>query len=191
MTFTGTLAVATADREEVRTLLVGMIGCNIAWGLVDAVMYLMSSLTERGHGLRTIQSVHAAATPGEAHRTIIDALPPVVSSVLRTEDFERIRLGLLGLRDLPARGRLAREDLAGASAVFLLVFLSTFPLVIPFLLFDRVQLALRVSNLIAIVMLFCLGYWLGQHGGYHPVRTGSSMVLLGLVLVGTAIALGG
>jgi hypothetical protein len=191
LTFTGTLAVATADREEVRTLLVGMIGCNIAWGLVDAVMYLMSSLTERGHGLRTIRSVHAAATPVEAHRTIIDALPPVVSSVLRTEDFERIRLGLLGLRDLPARGRLTREDLAGASAVFLLVFLSTFPLVIPFLLFDRVQLALRVSNLIAIVMLFCLGYWLGQHGGYHPVRTGSSMVLLGLVLVGIAIALGG
>jgi hypothetical protein len=40
-------------------------------------------------------------------------------------------------------------------------------------------------------MLFCLGYWLGQHGGYHPARTSSTFVLLGLVLVGIAIALGG
>jgi hypothetical protein len=191
LTFTGTLAVATADREEVRTLLIGMVGCNIAWGLVDAVMYLMSSLTERGHGLRTIRAVRAASTTGDAHRIVSDALPPVVSSLLRTQDFERIRIGLLGLRDLPAKGWLTREDLLGASAVFLLVFLSTFPIVIPFLVFDRVQLALRVSNLVAIVMLFCLGYWLGQHGDYHPVRTGLSMVLLGLVLVGTAIALGG
>jgi hypothetical protein len=191
LTFTGTLAAATADREDVRTLLIGMIGCNIAWGLVDAVMYLMSSLTERGHGLRTIRAIHAAATPAEAHRIVSDALPPVVSSVMQTDDLERLRQGLLGLQDLPAKGRLVREDVLGAIAVFLLVFLSTFPLVIPFLVFSQVQLALRVSNLIAIVMLFCLGYWLGQHGGYHPVRTGSSLVLLGLVLVGIAIAMGG
>ena len=71
------------------------------------------------------------------------------------------------------------------------MFLSTFPLVIPFIVFSQVQLALRVSNLIALVMLFFLGYWLGRHGGYRPWRTGSSMVLLGVVLVGIAIALGG
>ena len=40
-------------------------------------------------------------------------------------------------------------------------------------------------------MLFCLGYWLGQHGGHHPRRTGYSLVFLGLVLVAIAIALGG
>ena len=107
------------------------------------------------------------------------------------DDFEKLRPGVLRVRDLPATGKLTRGDALGAVAVFLLVFLSTFPIVIPFVVFDRVQLALRVSNLIAIVMLFCLGYWLGQHGGYRPLRTGSSMVLLGLALVGIAIALGG
>ena len=75
--------------------------------------------------------------------------------------------------------------------MFLLVFCSTFPVVIPFLVFSTAQVALRVSNLIALVMLFCLGYWLGQHGGYPPWQTGLSMVLLGVVLVGIAIALGG
>ena len=30
LTFTGTISAASAGREEVRTLLVGAIGCNIA-----------------------------------------------------------------------------------------------------------------------------------------------------------------
>lgn len=191
LTFTGTLGAATAGREEIRTLLIGMIGCNIAWGLVDAVMYLMSSLTERGHGLRTVHAVHEAATCEEAHRIIRDALPEVASSILTRDELEKLRRGLLAQPDLPAKAELTREDYVGAAAVFLLVALSTFPVVIPFLVISRVQLALRVSNLIAIVMLFFLGYWLGQHGGFHPWRTGFSVVGLGLVLVAIAIALGG
>ena len=70
LTFTGTFGVATAGREDVRELLIGMIGCNIAWGLVDAVMFLMSSMTERGHNLLTIRGVRRADTPdhGPPHR---------------------------------------------------------------------------------------------------------------------------
>ncbi len=43
LTFTGTLSVATADRNEVRSMLIGALGCNTAWGLVDAVMYLLAT----------------------------------------------------------------------------------------------------------------------------------------------------
>ncbi len=191
LTFTGTFGVATAGREDVRELLIGMIGCNIAWGLVDAVMFLMSSMTERGHNLLTIRAVHSADTPDQAHRIVRDALPPVVASLLSTEDCEKLRQGLLRMKGPPKRAALTREDWLGALAVFLLVFCSTFPVVIPFLVFSTAQIALRVSNLIALVMLFCLGYWLGQHGGYPPWHTGLSMVLLGVVLVAIAIALGG
>jgi VIT1/CCC1 family predicted Fe2+/Mn2+ transporter len=75
--------------------------------------------------------------------------------------------------------------------VFLLVFLSTFSIVIPFLVFGNAHVAMRASNLVAIVMLFAAGYMLGRHGGYHPWRTGLSMVVLGVVLVAITIALGG
>jgi VIT1/CCC1 family predicted Fe2+/Mn2+ transporter len=190
LTFTGTLGAATAGREEVRTLLVGAIGCNIAWGLVDAVMFLMSSLTERGRGLLTIHAVHSATSAHEAHGVIARALPPVLADILKTEDLESMRQGVLGMRDLPPR-RLGKEDWLGALAVFLLVVLSTFPVVIPFLVFQNVQLALRTSNLIAIVLMFVCGTWLGRHGGYSQWRTGISVVSLGVLLVGIAIALGG
>jgi hypothetical protein len=191
LTFTGTLSVATAGRDEVRALLIGMVGCNLAWGLVDAVMFLISALTERGHGLLTMRAVQAAPSPSAAHRIISGAVPPVISSLLTAADLERFRRSLQRRHDLPARATLDREDWLGALGVFLLVFLSTFPLVVPFLLFDRVHLALRVSNAIAIVMLFGIGYWLAQHSGHRPWRMASAMVCLGLVLVGIAIALGG
>jgi hypothetical protein len=190
LTFTGTLSAATAGREEVRTLLIGMIGCNIAWGLVDAMMFLMTAVTERGHGLLTLRAVHRAARPEDAHQVIRGAMPPVLSSILTPLQLEPLRQGLLRMSDLPARG-LTRDDWRGALAVFLLVFLSTFPLVIPFLVFQNVRLALRVSNLIALILLFVTGYWLAKHGGYAPGRTGFAMMLIGVVLVAITIALGG
>jgi VIT family len=191
LTFTSTLSAATSGYGEIRPLLFGAIGCNIAWGLVDAVMFLIGSLTERGRDLLTVRAVRAAASPQQAHRVITAALSPMVVPILTNDDFERVRQGFLGMRDLPPAPSLTREDWLGALAVFLLVFLSTFPVVIPFIVFRSAHLAIRASNLVAIVMLFLCGYVLAQHGGYHPWRTGFSMVLLGVALVAIAVGLGG
>ena len=51
VTIIGSLSIVSADRSEVRTVLVAALGCNLAWGLVDAVMYLRKPLTERSHEL--------------------------------------------------------------------------------------------------------------------------------------------
>jgi len=191
LTFTGTLSAATAGRDDIRTLLVGMIGCNIAWGLVDAVMFLMSALTERGHNLRTLEAVRRADRAEDAHQAIAGAMPPLLASLATRDDYERFRQGLLRIPEQPLTAAITRDDLMGALAVFLLVFSSTFPVVIPFIVFGDVHFALRASNAVAIVMMFMSGYWLARHGGYHPWRTGASVVVLGVVLVGIAIALGG
>ena len=47
VTIVGSLSIATAGRNDVRTILWGALGCNLAWGLVDAVMYLVRTATER------------------------------------------------------------------------------------------------------------------------------------------------
>ena len=47
VTIIGALSIAAAGRSEVRTILFAALGCNLAWGLVDAVMYLVRTLTER------------------------------------------------------------------------------------------------------------------------------------------------
>ena len=56
LTFTGTMSVATAGREEVRTMLIAAIGCNTAWGLVDGVMHLLRTLVEKQSNPATLNS---------------------------------------------------------------------------------------------------------------------------------------
>lgn len=191
LTFTGSLSAAESGRNEVRTMLIGALGCNLAWGIIDAIFYLMNTLGARGHGLVVLQRLRGIADPAKAHALIADELPPVVASVLRSEDLEAMRQRLVALPGLPARVPVRREDFRGALAVFLLVFLSTFPVAVPFLLMTDSRLALRVSNGIAIVLLFLGGYKLAKYSGGHPWRLGLAMVVIGAGMVGLTIALGG
>lgn len=191
LTFTGSLSVAEADRAEVRTMLIAALGCNTVWGIIDAVLYLMGSLAEKGRDLTIYRAVRTATDPQHAQRLLADALPPVVASVLQPAELETMRQRLLELPEPPARARLSKDDWLGAAGVFLLVFLSTFPVAIPFLFMQSAQPALRLSNGIAILMLFLAGYAYGRCVDRHPWLTGIAMVVLGSVLVGLTMALGG
>jgi len=191
LTFTGSLSVAEADRAEVRTMLIGALGCNLAWGIIDAVLYLMGRLSEKGTSLLTFRAVRRATDPSHARRLIADALPPVVAAVMEPAELESIHQRLKQLPEPPGHARLRQDDWVGALGVFLLVFVSTFPVAIPFLFMHDAGPALRVSNAIAIGMLFVLGYAFGRGAARHPWGMGISMVALGMLLVGMTMALGG
>src|SRR5213080_2085436 len=77
LTFTCSISVAEPGREDVRTMLIGALGCNLVWGVIDAVLYLMSCLAERGTGIATLRSVQGAATQQDGQRIIAGALPSV------------------------------------------------------------------------------------------------------------------
>jgi VIT1/CCC1 family predicted Fe2+/Mn2+ transporter len=191
LTFTGSLSVAQAGREDIRTMLIGALGCNLAWGIIDGVLYLMGCLAEKGKELTTLRAVRKAGDPQKAQRLIADGLPSTVAAVLQPAELETIRQRLQALPEPPAHARLSHQDWRGALAVFLLVFLSTFPVVVPFLCMQNAMLALRLSNGIAIVMLFGTGYAFGRITGRPPWVVGIGMVILGGILVGLTMALGG
>jgi len=191
LTFTGSLSAAESGRQEVRTMLIGALGCNLAWGIVDAVMYLMTTLTERARAVRSLRDIHAATDPAKAGRIISAALPDAVASVMGPQDLETLRQRLKEIPEPPSRVRLGRDDVLAALGVCLLVFLSTFPVVVPFIFMREAVPALRVSNAVAIVMLFLIGQAAARYAGTNPWRTGFSLVVLGVVLVGIAMALGG
>ena len=191
LTFTGSLSVAQAGRDEIRTMLIGALGCNLAWGMIDGLFYLMGSLAEKGQNLMTYIAVRTATDPQQAQRLIADKLPPVVASILEPAEFESMRQRLQRLPEPPKRASLNKVDWLGAVGIFLLVFLSTFPVVIPFIFMQSVLPAMRVSNAIAIVMMFATGYSYGRLTGYHPLAVGIAMVVLGAIVVSATIALGG
>jgi VIT1/CCC1 family predicted Fe2+/Mn2+ transporter len=191
LSFTGTLSAATAGREEIRTVMFAALGCNLAWGLVDAVMYLVALMTERTRNLTLLRRVRSAAAPREAHAIIADVMPGRLGSVITAEALEDMRRRLAALPEPPTRGRLGRDDFVGALGVFLIVVLSTFPVVVPFMLFSETLLAMRVSNAVALATLFACGFTLGRYAGGIPWRSGFAMAAIGAVLVAATIALGG
>jgi VIT family len=191
VTITGTISVTEGGREDVGTMLRAALGCNLAWGIADAVMYVLTTLIARGRGIVTLRAVRSAPDRPRAHAIIADALPPVVGAVLEPPELEAIRQRLAGAPEPPSRPRLGRDDLLAAVAVCVLVFVATFPVVIPFFFVADAKIALRVSNGIAIAMLFGLGWAAARQAGGRPWRFGLAMVLLGVALVAAIVALGG
>src|SRR6201993_2216072 len=86
LTFTCSFGVAGA-----RTMLIGALGCNLAWGIIDAVFYLMGCFSSQGRGILQLKAVRTLSDAGAAHRVIADALPPRVASVLSPAELEEIR----------------------------------------------------------------------------------------------------
>jgi len=191
LSFTGALNAATTGREEVRTMMMTALGCNLAWGLVDAVMYLVATMTGRARNLTLLNRVRGAVDPKEAHSSIAEALPGRLGEAIGANGLEDMRRRLVALPNVPARVRLGRDDYAGAFGVFLLVVLSTFPVVIPFMFISELAFAMRVSNGIALVMLFIGGYQLGRYAGGVAWKTGLALAAVGAVLVSIIMALGG
>ena len=191
LTFTGTLSAATAGREEVRTMLLAAIGCNTAWGLVDGVMYILRSLVARGRKATLVRDVRAAATPEDGHRLIAEAMG-ALSDPMTTHQFEHLRQWILHLpAEASAAPRLLASDLRAACGVFVLVFASTFPVVLPFMFVDDLHTAMRVSSIIAIAMMFLCGFGWARYAGFNAWLAGLVMVLLGVILESAVIGLGG
>jgi hypothetical protein len=191
LTFTGSLSVAEAGREDVRTMLIGALGCNLAWGLIDAVFYLMGCLADSGRRHASFRAAREAADPAEARRLVAEAMPPVVARVLEPAELDAIRARLQGLPPVGGPPSFRRADWLGAVAVFLLVFLSTFPVALPFLFMHDARPAMRVSNAVAIALLFVAGFAFGRIIHRRPLLMGISMVVLGATLVAITMALGG
>ncbi len=190
LTFTGTISVALGAGETVRSILFAALGCNIAWGIVDAVMHLLTTAAERGRLRVRLEKLHAASREGKV-ALVRGMLPDGTGRDLSEEE----ALWLAGLID---RGRqqtpvqrLGREDLRAAAAVFVVVVTATFPPILPFLFLDDVRLAMRLSNAIAVAMLFGIGLGLDRYveGGSRVMRW--TVPMLGVVLVASTIALGG
>ena len=189
VTIVGSLSIATAGRDEVRTVLVGALGCNLAWGLVDAVMYLIRQLTRRRAGTRWSGGLQSADS-ATAQRIIARALPAGMAPLVGPAEIGAMHARLLA--QPVGRARLDGVDFLAAFGVFLLVVVATFPVVLPFLLVDDLPTAMKFSRYITVAMLFAAGHALGRYAGHpRPFVTGALMALLGVALILAVMALGG
>ncbi|HXV76963.1 MAG TPA: VIT1/CCC1 transporter family protein [Candidatus Polarisedimenticolaceae bacterium] len=194
LTFTLGAGLIVEESEDATTeLLLAILGCNVAWGLIDAGMYAMGCILERSRKSRLLESLERAANERDAlaivGRELDERLEPLTSAEERERFYREIIKHLRSVT--PERTRLTREVLFGAVATFGLVFASTIPAIVPFLVFHDRFLALRVSNLLLLVMLFLAGFRWARATHANAWLFGTTLLGVGLVLVAIAIALGG
>jgi hypothetical protein len=191
LTFVGAVSVGQAGRDEIEKMLAAALGCNLAWGLVDAVMYLVRTITDRGRSLTLVRSVRAAPDEETGRRIIARSQSLATAGLIAEPEIEAIRGRIVALSSVPERPSLTWNDLLAALAVFLIVVASTFPVVLPFVLFSDVGTAKAVSRAVALAMLFFGGLALGRYAGYGSWKVGFMMAGLGTALVAAVMALGG
>jgi len=190
LTFVGTVSVATAGKNPGHALMDTALGCNLAWGLADAVIYLIHQITGRGKRLTLALAVQTAPDKSTAIQALRDALPSHMKVLVGDGDLDAIRARIAAL-NLPDRPRFHGDDFLGALGVFLIVVLSTFPVALPFVLISDIPTALLVSRGLTLTMLFAGGFALGRYAGYGGWKAGFWMTGVGVALTAAIIALGG
>jgi hypothetical protein len=191
MTFIGGLSAATAGREEVKTMMYTALGCNLAWGLADAVMYLVRTATSRTRNRTFVSRVRAEPDAAKGRALVEEVLPAGIVVAAGSEGIDAIHRHLKEPSAPDVRPTLSLSDFKGAFGVFLLVAGATFPVVIPFMVFDQAAVAIRASNGVAVAMLFIAGEVLGHYAGASRWRGGFWMAVTGVLLMGAIMALGG
>ena len=191
LTFTGAVSVADQGNAQIRTMFFAALGCNLAWGLVDAAMYLVRTAADRGRLLALIHAVRGAPDAEAGCGLIERSLSKVAAGLLTRTEIKAIRGRVMALTDVPARPELNRGDALAALAIFLIVVAATFPVVLPFMVFTDVGVAKNISRVVALAMLFGGGLVLGRYAGFGSWRVGFVMVGLGSGLVVAINALGG
>jgi VIT1/CCC1 family predicted Fe2+/Mn2+ transporter len=194
LTFTLGAGVELAgDRDATRELLIAALGCNTAWGVIDAALYLLGRLSERGRVHRLVRAIQAEPDRGRALARVTaeldERIPAIVRPELRAaldaEVLERIR------QAKPVRTRIGGDDLVAGFVVFWLVFLTALPAAVPFLILRDAQIALRASNAVLLGLLFYVGWRWAGYTGASRWGTATLLLLLGVALVLVAMALGG
>lgn len=190
LSFTGTMSASVAGGDEVRSVLAAALGCNIAWGIVDAVMYVLATVIERRRHFNFMAAVRSLPAP-QAQAAIRENLPEEVRNVFSEEEAGSLLARLRDQRVQPNKQLFVFHDLKAALLIFALVVLSTLPPSLPFLFIENLHVAMRCSNAVALLMLFVIGAQLGRFSGGRPLPMALAMASVGSVLVAVTIALGG
>lgn len=182
------------SREYGRELSVAILGVVTVWAVIDGVVYVLGEVLTRRERYRLLQYVQTSSTDESAIEAIADELDFILEPI--TTDEQRYAL-YADIRDHLAQAEpravgLQREDVTGAVVFVLVSIAAIVPSLLPLLLLpDNTTLALCISNVFSLLVIFATGYSWGIHTESGPWKTGLLLASICLVLVLFAIALGG
>jgi len=110
---------------------------------------------------------------------------------MTTEELNELSRRLMKLPEPSKKQVMTVHDIWAGIQIFLLVFLCTFPVALPFAFLKEIAVAMRVSNGVALIMLFIGGFTLAGYAGFNRFTTAILYAFIGVLLVALTMALGG
>jgi VIT1/CCC1 family predicted Fe2+/Mn2+ transporter len=174
------------------------LGAGIAWGIIDALLYLVVIVYERNRYIHVADDLQKSQDEKSSLGIIQEDLEDSIIGTLDVEDQERIYRDVLGAQRRvgyadKARGvsSLGREDYLGAFQVFLAMLVATLVVVVPLYVVEPPHVAVIVSNLVALLSLFVVGYLWARHTRINKVKFGVLLAIMGAGIVVITFFLGG
>jgi VIT1/CCC1 family predicted Fe2+/Mn2+ transporter len=177
-----------------RDLFLAILGAVAAWGIIDGVLYALGEVLGRRERYRLLQYVQTSENEEDAATAIADELDFILKPITSDEQRHALYHDMLTyLRQAePQPIRLQRDDVVGAVATAALSILVVLPSLLPLLLLpDNFTMAIYISNVVSIVVIFATGYSWGIHTSTSPWKTGLLMASVCLAMVVIAALLGG
>lgn len=182
--------VAQGGNVDVAALVGTVASCNVAWGLVDAGMRLFNARVEK---VRQQHQQHAwLQAPDLGALRAALRVDPASADLAEMDDaaLAAFRQRLQSSRNEHVL-RLSWRDWAAAALVWLCVLLPTVPLLLPFWLQPDAARAMRISQVVAVGMMFVLGVRVSRWLGARPAVGGLLLAGFGVAITVLCIKLGG
>ena len=175
-------------------LFFAILGAVAIWGAIDGVMYALTELFQRGERHRLLYYVQAAVEEETAVDAIADEFDVILEPITNEDHRYTLYHEILAhLRQAePQEVSLQREDVVGALTSVLVSVVVVLPSLMPLLLLPQnTALAIRISNIISVFVIFGTGYSWGVHTDTNPWKTGLLLASVCLTMVLFAVLLGG
>ena len=190
-----TLGVGLASDKDASASQVvwAIVGCNLAWGLIDACMHVVTQMFDRSGKARLVQALRSSTDESDQVATVGGVLDGQLAPLMSRDERRVLYLKIAGrLRGAEVqRTRMAAEDIYGGLAIVWLLVMATVPAIAPFLLIADRFAAARVSNGLVLLSLFGVGYWLARSIHANPWTLGLSTAIFGIAMVLIVVLLGG
>lgn len=195
MTFTSILRGYPAVFEFVlqKTIFAALF-CCMAWGIADGLFYLWERNYIIRQENRIIQFSKSVQEKESALPLIEEQLDDTILRNIPRENrlqlYEKLTQFLSGVDN---RKKLSSyEAITIVAGTFLLSAGAGVFIVTPFFVIDNVEQALKISNLVGILLLFLVGYFRAlDQNFFSKVIYGFGSSLIGIVIAGITILLGG
>ena len=179
--------------EPRRTLALSAFGCCLAWGIIDGFLYVASAVYSRGRRGRLIRSVQVSD-----HTTAVDFVRARVGdatgNLLSTESSTAVAEELVDVAasaDPPDRITTERGDFPPVLGAMVLNVSATVLPGIAILLVNDWRDALALAKALVVGMMFLTGFLWGRTTRFGGWRSGSVMLVFGVVMVAIAVLFGG